>query len=136
MEGGEKGRRVGEGLERQVRGSWLHHMDIPLLNGMVVHLSKVVPVMVLLGEQGLMGSRVTGCVIKGDCGAPTPSLLSLTCGVSGFTLPSTAAMLSCLAQSNSELILQGEPPTLSQKRTHFSSLLVDYLRYFTTVTES
>lgn len=108
MEGGEKGRgrRVGEGLESQAGGSWLHHVDVPLLNGRVTHVFKV-PVMVLLGEQDLMGSWVTGCDIKGDCGAPTPSLCSLTCGVSGFTLPSAAARLCCLAQNNSELILQG-----------------------------
>lgn len=34
MKGGEKG-RIGEGLESQAGGSWLHHVDVPLLNGRV-----------------------------------------------------------------------------------------------------
>jgi hypothetical protein len=74
MEGREKGRQTGECLESQAGGSWLHHVDVPLLNGMVAHVSKVDPVMVLLGEQGLMGSPVIGYVIKGDCGALILSL--------------------------------------------------------------
>lgn len=106
---GGRGERKGngEGLESQAGGSWLHHVDVPLLSDMVAHVFKEAPVMVLLGEQDLMGSRVTGCVIKRDFGTLTPSLCSLTCDVSGFTLPSAATIVCCLAQINSELIMQG-----------------------------
>lgn len=107
-DGGRRERKRGrEGLESQARGSWLHHVNVPLLSGMVAHVFKEAPVTVLLGEQDLMGSRVTGCVVKGDCGTPTSSLCSLTYDVSGFTLPSAATIVCCLAQNNNELIMQG-----------------------------